>query len=130
MKNAKSKPVQKFRHQFAPDYEGTPGEVITLESMTVPDETLTVRQLLINHSRGIGIPGAKQGVFTGDIVAPVPKDLVDEKERVEALKTQLEETTENAKRELEEAEQKRKKDAGNVKVTTAEEPRQGTEPKE
>lgn len=130
MKDAKLKQEQKFRHQFTPGYQGSPGESSNLESMTIPDETLTVRQLLINHSRGIGIPQPKQGIFTGDTVAPKPSDLVDEKSRVEALKTQIEETDEQARREHQEAVRKRKEDAQLDKNGKPQEPGQGAEPKE
>lgn len=48
----KTKPMQ-FRHQFDPTYNGSPGEYNTQPSQTEPDMSLTVRQLLTNHSRGI-----------------------------------------------------------------------------
>jgi len=40
--------------QFDIEYGGTPGKTIVGKSETVPDLNLTVRQLLQNHSRGIG----------------------------------------------------------------------------
>lgn len=42
-----------MRTQFDPTYNGSQGEINNEPSETVPDLSLTVRQLLTNHSRGI-----------------------------------------------------------------------------
>ena len=47
------KPNSRFRVQFDFEYKGDPGKLMSSEIKTVPDMTLTVRQLLSNHTRGI-----------------------------------------------------------------------------
>lgn len=42
-----------FRRQFNPNLPPAKGEINTLPSVTVPDQSLTIKQLLLNHSRGI-----------------------------------------------------------------------------
>lgn len=42
-----------MRKQFNPSYKGTPGPESDPTQVTVPDQNLTIRQLLDNHSRGL-----------------------------------------------------------------------------
>lgn len=42
-----------FKTQFNPDYKGKPYEVKDKVSLTEPDMTLTIQELLINHTRSI-----------------------------------------------------------------------------
>lgn len=46
-------PSKTIRKQFDPNYKGETGEINNEPSQTVPDQNLSVKQLLINHSRGI-----------------------------------------------------------------------------
>lgn len=47
------------------------GEKFTLPSKTVPDETLTVRQMLERHTRGLPVHASqKQAVYHGDVDLP------------------------------------------------------------
>lgn len=45
--------MSRFKTQFNPTYKGSPGTTYTQPSQTCPDMNLTVKQLLINHTRGI-----------------------------------------------------------------------------
>lgn len=45
--------VVKFRRQYTPDYKGTPYQNETGVSMTVPSMTLTVKELMERHTRGL-----------------------------------------------------------------------------
>lgn len=50
--NNVSKQGGRIRVQFDIDYKGSKGQVVSSDSDTMPDMTLTVRQLLENHTRG------------------------------------------------------------------------------
>lgn len=63
MKTTENNP--RIRRQFNPDYKGSPGETFTQKSKTIPDQSLTIREILINHSKGIptNINHHEQGQF-------------------------------------------------------------------
>jgi len=86
-----------------PNYKPSEGRKFTLDSMTIPDDSLSVRQLLINHTRGLGVVPTRQGIYTGDTVAPVYKDLTDQKNAQEHLREQIE----FAKQQIEEERQQK-----------------------
>lgn len=103
-----------FRRQFDLNYKGTKSVIEFEPSQTVPDQNLSVRQLLKNHSRGmgIGVP-AKEGIYS-EIEVPVFTDLTDVLaynddllERQQALKDEL--TLVQEKRKLAEEEKARLK---------------------
>lgn len=58
------------------------GEVNTEPSLTVPDQTMSVREILIRYARGLPIGGSRQPVFDEDDDMPDPKtlDLVERQE--------------------------------------------------
>lgn len=71
----------KFRRQWNKSYKGSAsrGEVNTLPSETVPDMTLTVLELLQNHSRGISSNVKEnKGEYFGDSEIPVFEDPLTE----------------------------------------------------
>lgn len=51
------------------------GEHSDLASLTVPDQDLSLRQLLDNHTRGIGNVSAYTPVYNGDEYVPHPRSL-------------------------------------------------------
>lgn len=53
MAKTKAQPVKKYlvKKQWNPDYNGSPGEVNNGISKTVPDMSLSVRTLMMNHTR-------------------------------------------------------------------------------
>ncbi len=81
------------------NYKPSEGRKFTLDSMTIPDDSLTVRQLLINHTRGLGVVPTRQGIYTGDTVAPVYRDLTDQKNAQDALREQIEFAKEQIEKE-------------------------------
>lgn len=117
-KSVKSaQPVQKFRTQYDDTYEGVKGEKNDMESLTVPDDCLSLRQLMINHTRGIGGTAVhRAGIFTGDAVAPRDTDLTDTQARIEALKQQQKVLGKELVNSIEDAEQKFKEKAAKSKA--------------
>lgn len=115
---------KKFRTQFNPHYKGAVGSKNTAESMVQPSQNLTVRQLLKNHTRGMGLGVPfKQGIYTEQEV-PIFEDITDAvayKELLEQkLKTvkediaaQNKEYREREKQKLREEIAKEEKDAEN-----------------
>jgi len=78
--------VPKFRRQFAVHYSS--GEINHEPSRTVPDQHLSIAQLLINHSRGLGsdVKNYQGEFFEDEIISPI-NDLTDLAERREQLKS-------------------------------------------
>lgn len=82
----------KFNRQFTANYKGEKGEKHTMESMTKPNDSLSLRQLLINHTRNIPSNiNVYPEIYTGDEVLPRPIDLTEILERREDLEAQVEE---------------------------------------
>lgn len=82
----------KFKRQWDPEYKGTKGEVNTMPSMTVPDQTISLKQLLKNHTRGIPtnarlVPGEYLGVEMPRIEDLT--DIAENRERLEEINSQL-----------------------------------------
>lgn len=69
--------MKAFRRQFQKNQSGAQGEVNNSPSQTVPDQTITLKQLLVNHTRGIpsNTPHI-EGHYTGTEI-PVILDLND-----------------------------------------------------
>lgn len=88
MSTNKKKPVVKFNSQYMVRTEFK-GESSNLQSMTSPDESLSVRQLLINHTRGLGGVSTREGIYTEDQVAPRYNDLLDRKMALADLKNRI-----------------------------------------
>lgn len=79
-----------YRTVTKANYKPSEGRKFTLDSMTIPDDSLSVKQLLINHTRGLGVVPTRQGIYTGDTVAPRYTDLNDRKDAVETLRQRIE----------------------------------------
>jgi hypothetical protein len=88
MSTKKRKPVVKFNSQYMIRSEFK-GESSNLQSMTSPDESLSVRQLLINHTRGLGGVSTREGIYTEDQVAPRYTDLLDRQKALADLKHRI-----------------------------------------
>ena len=78
-------------------YKGCKGEFNNMDSETIPNDTLSIRQLLINHSRGLGNLPNRQGVYTEDEVAPVYTDPLDRLRDIENLKQRISDFEESEK---------------------------------
>lgn len=78
----------KFRRNFDPKYKGTKWENETGEKVTVPSMALTVKELMVRHTRGLetGVP-TREGYYMEE-GEEVPRildltDLVERRERLE-----------------------------------------------
>lgn len=101
--------TQKFRTQFDPKYKPDEGEVNNEDSKTVPDDCLSLRQLLINHSRGINSNVSNnEGIYSGDTEIPVFMDIND---KVEYQNELLQKEKELSKQIEKERDDKKKKEA-------------------
>lgn len=79
------------------NYKRSKGEINNLDSLTIPNDTLSIRQLLINHSRGLGNLPNINGVYTEDQLAPRYSDPLDRLRDMENLKDRISEFEENEK---------------------------------
>lgn len=102
----------RFRKQFVKSYQGMPGSHNDEPSMTVPDQHLTVKQLLINHARGINSAIKNYDPQYFDTEIPVIEDIVDLMEYKEELAARQKEI---------DAEIKRQKDAKLAEIRKAKE---------
>lgn len=97
----------KFTHQFNPEYKPEIGEINTLPSLTVPDQNLSMQQLLLNHTRGIpSRTGMKEPMYF-DTLIPKIQDLNDLEDYKEQLQEQINELDTQAKSDIQKAEEKR-----------------------
>lgn len=91
----------KIRRQFDPTYKGDPGIANTKESMCVPDMSLTIKQLLLNHTRGIDSDiQVREGHYFEETEIPRITDLNDIAENREKLQQQAEEVNQKANEEV------------------------------
>jgi hypothetical protein len=67
------------------------GEKNNSDSETLPDQNLTVRQLLANYTSGVGLPQSRDGYYSEDQVIPKWSDLTDKTNSQEYLYQQIEE---------------------------------------
>ena len=82
----------KIRTQFDKEYKGVKGEVFKEKSLTIPDQTLTVRQLFLNHTRGIKSEVYQPEKMYFDFEIPQLDDLTSMQEWKNAIMGQVEET--------------------------------------
>ncbi len=76
--------MNKIQTQFSKNYKGTEGQTFKLPSKTIPDQNLTIAQLLKNHTRDPLPPNA----FTGKATLPRLIDLNDIAENKRQLEAQ------------------------------------------
>lgn len=97
----------KFRTQFNPDYKGTPSKVNDNISQTVPDQSISLADLLKHHSRGqmVRVPYRQGDYFDTEI--PIIDDLNTQKEVKEQLIQDIEQADAKAIEETENAKKKR-----------------------
>lgn len=122
----KKKEGVKFKTQWDPDYSGDPGVHKFGASETIPNDHLTVRELLINHTRGHILPIKRyEAQYFGDVEVPVFDDPLDKLEWMENLKRRESDLRETIKDEIREADQKRKSQKSDSKSTSQ---KKGTSP--
>ena len=108
-----------LRSFYNPGMDRFPGEVNSGEIITVPDESLTVKQLLINHTKGKPLQGKDHGDGYFDTEIPVHMDIVDRMEYNKKLAEDLKEA-EKAHKEAVESERKKKIEEAAEKKIAAE----------
>lgn len=116
--------ASRFKTQFNPKYKGDPGRIMDSKSDTVPNDCISLQDLLKNHTRGIPLQVAsKMPLYFENVVHHQITDLNDIKELREALKTRERELKAQAKSEIQEAAEKRdkaKESAPDTKTDVAE----------
>lgn len=100
----------KFKRRYDPEYNGSPYQNESGVSMTQPSMSLTVRELMTRHTRGLetGIPPKEEIYLDESQEVPSHNDLVDiveERERLNERKRELEKQLQD-----ERAERKRQKE--------------------
>lgn len=67
------------------------GEVNNKPSMTIPDQTMSIREILDRYARGLPIEAGKVPIYDGEEYSPDPRymDLADRQEYMEYAKDQI-----------------------------------------
>ncbi len=106
-----TKNLKTIRTQFNKNYLGEKGEINTGEKITVPDQSLSIRELYSNHSRGLPstISELKGEYFDGDV--PDIQDLNDINTYREQFKQHEKEVNEKKKLLKQETDKRNKKAA-------------------
>lgn len=90
----KSEPL--FKRQLTYDHTKYPGEVFTLPSLTVPDQALSLKEIIRRFAMGIPMDGGRLPVFDEENDLPdfTKMDLADREEAVERYQEELREIKE------------------------------------
>lgn len=95
----------KFRHQFEEKYKGSASDIKFGKSRTVPDLSLTINEMLEQHTRGQGLSVAiKEGHYF-ETVIPRLEDITDLNERRIELRKIARELDDELRRQKKEKEQ-------------------------
>ena len=81
------------------------------ESKTVPDQSMTLRELLIRYAKGLPLEGAKTPIWEGEEgfdVDPEKLDLADREELAEKAREELKAINERVKEEVEKKKAKKR----------------------
>lgn len=87
------------------------GQVNNEPSMTVPDQSMTLRELLIRYAKGLPLEGAKTPVFEGEDGNEIDiekLDLAEREELAEMARKELKDISERIKTEVEKKKSKRR----------------------
>lgn len=77
--NAKTK-KQEPKFNTISNYKPFKGVKNNSDSKTIPDDCLSLKQLLINHTRGLDLNVQMKGIYTEDYMPPVFNDLTEKME--------------------------------------------------
>lgn len=80
--------MKKVLNSLTYDYKQVKGEVNTLPSKTIPDQSMTIKQILERHSRGLPMLGQKVPMYddTEELtVDPRTMDLTDVQEELDNI---------------------------------------------
>lgn len=119
---------KRFRTQYDPNYKGAQGLLNELASETVPDESQSIQQMLINQAKGfVTQVSGRPGIYTEDVLVSEPVDIVEAAENREILEDEIKEITKESKRiKHEKAKEEAQRASG--KATEPEKKEKGTEP--
>lgn len=88
--------MTKFKRQFDPRKKLKSGLTTTLPSQCIPDMNIGIKQLLINHTRGLITE--KAGIYSNTEI-PIFDDITDKMSYLEDIKTQAKEIGKQIKKE-------------------------------
>lgn len=82
--------TKRFQTIFDYDYKEQPGERNTLPSLTVPNQSLTVLEMVARHQGGLDVDGTNLKFSGGEILPNLAHlDLVDRQAMVDAMADKL-----------------------------------------
>ena len=87
------------------------GQENNQESKTVPDQSMTLRELLVRYAKGLPLEGAKTPIWEGEEgfdIDPEKLDLADREELAEKAREELKAINERVKEEVEKKEAKKR----------------------
>jgi len=90
----------KIKHSLNAKEFVSDGEINNLPSQTIPDQTLSVRELLVRYAKGLPLDGMKQPIWEGedgDAIDPRRLDLAERQELEIAARQELAEIEERLK---------------------------------
>jgi len=89
--NAKKYIMQKVKNSLNYDYKEQKGEVNTLPSMTIPDQTMSIRTIVDRYAKGLPVTSFTP-IYEGEDYIPDPKtlDLVERQELAEQIRQEVE----------------------------------------
>lgn len=107
----------KFRNHFNHGEFENKGESFKLPSLTIPDETMSIREILSRHARGLPISGQKVPLYEGeeDIMPDLRHmDLADRQYILEQAADELDALKNRLNQKPKEKDEKPKTDVQNV----------------
>jgi hypothetical protein len=84
--------IMKVKNSLNYDYKQQEGEINTLPSMTIPDQTMSIRKIVDRYTRGLPVSGFTPIYDGEEFYMPDPKtlDLVERYEMAEQIKQEVE----------------------------------------
>lgn len=115
--------------QFQPKYKGTKSKIKPGVSLTVPDQNLTIAQLLDRHSRGIPLGASQKTGEYFDTEIPRHEDLTDALEHKQNLIKKEQELNKEIRKQTDKK-PRTIKEKTETSVSEAEKPKGKTESKD
>jgi len=120
MHHVKSEPIKwnvpiRIRTQFNAHMFEHPGEVNNLPSLTVPDQTMSIKEILERHARGLGITDGKVPLYSGgsdylDGIDPRTLDIAEKFEILEAVQERYDQRRADLEKQTQELKKKEMED--------------------
>lgn len=101
----------------------TKGQVNNEPSQTVPDQSMTLRELLVRYAKGLPLEGARTPIWEGEEgfeKDPETLDLAEREELAEKAREELKAIDEKIKNELEKKRSKKRSTITDIKEETEE----------